>query len=134
DGKPFHVFEDEVVRVQLGNQPDVVPNERVPRIVEDAFANHREALAGRAAAHYGNRPLDSGGLADRVPGQIGDGAGDHRTLRKVELMDAGVDWIDFNRGGDVETRLLEPERHSSGSCEQIDGYRSHGVLMNIFNG
>ncbi|MNV79774.1 hypothetical protein D3C71_1733420 [compost metagenome] len=45
----LHVFEDEVVRIQLTNDADEVLHQRVTRIVQRTLAHQGEALARGAA-------------------------------------------------------------------------------------
>jgi hypothetical protein len=40
-------------------------------------------------------------------------AGNDRAMRKIEMVDAGMDRIDLDGRTHVETRLLEAERHAT---------------------
>jgi hypothetical protein len=45
----LHVLENEVLSIELSNEPQKIADECIPRIVQDSLADHGEALAGRTA-------------------------------------------------------------------------------------
>jgi len=52
-------------------------------------------------------------LSDLGPGQSGNRLRQHDALRKVVGMDSAVDGVDFYRGHDIETGLLEAKAKAS---------------------
>lgn len=96
-------------------------NQRVPRIVEGAFADHAEALTGRATkkdVHW--TVADAGVVADVLGVDLGDATADGRAIGEIKLVSRTMDRVVFDGCRHVETGLLEAETHPSRSCEQID--------------
>ena len=63
-------------------------------------------------------------LANRFPGQVGDGAGNDRAVREVVEVGGGVDRIDLHRRDHIESGLLEAEAQAPDAREEVDGKRA----------
>src|ERR1035441_684959 len=115
------VLEYEVRRLQFDHEADEVVNERVPGVVERAFADHAEALARRTAEKNVHRTIaDARMVADELAVDLGYAAADGRAVREIKLVGRAVDRVVFDGCSHVESGLLEAETHPARPCEQID--------------
>lgn len=121
-GHPRHILHHEVAGSKLGNEAEEVKDENVALVIDEAFANEREALARWAAedtvdlpiplSHSASVPQHAafGGLTyigQRYGRHVG---ADHLREGVVKLMGGGMDRVILDGSGDVEARLLETER------------------------
>src|ERR1700723_2001487 len=133
DGQTLHIFKYEVACIELGREAEGLREKTVARIVERAVTNHRESLARSSAEHrIDARVAEIGGVANFSARYFRSVGANRRAARKIELVNGRMDRIDFDRGGDIETGLLESQRQSSGSCEEVDadrpvGFSSRGI-------
>jgi hypothetical protein len=80
------------------------------------MANKRKALAWSATGNEIDTFFaEICGLPYVCPCKVLDRRSDDSRLGEIELMNGGVNWIDFDGGGDVETRLLQSQAKPSGS-------------------
>ena len=111
NGKAAYIFEDEILRLQLGNDPDEVVHETIAGIVQSALSDHAEPLAwGAPENHVDVGFPDLGMRADVVAVDVGYAAADCRAVREIVFMRSGMDRIVLDSGGNVESGLLESER------------------------
>ena len=115
--QPLDVLEDEIIGVEFRYNANKILNQAVSGIVKRTFADHRKALAGSPADNDVNFALDSGNFPNVVAREVFNRAGNHRAAWEIEMMDAGVDWIDLDGGGNIKPGLLEAERHAARACK-----------------
>jgi hypothetical protein len=122
NGQSLNVFEHENLCPKFSNDSNKLLYQLIPRIVEYTLTHQRESLTWRPPEDdvYGP-PSDLSGLPDLDPRKPDDRADEQCSIRKVEVVDGSVDGIELDGGGNVESRLLEAERHPSGTSEEIDG-------------
>jgi len=121
DGKPLDVLEDKIARIEFAYQSKEFANQDISRIVESSVSDQRKALArGAANDDIDRSATDTRGISDIVSGDFGYIPANRCRNRKIKLVNACVDGIDFDGCGHVETGLLETEAHSARTCKQID--------------
>ncbi|HXM41072.1 MAG TPA: hypothetical protein VN924_07455, partial [Bryobacteraceae bacterium] len=125
---PLYVLEYEVRRLQLDHQANEVFNERVPGVVERAFADHAEALAWSSSEKNVHRMVaDAGMVPDVFAIDLGYTAADGRAAREIKLMCRAVNRVVFDGCRHVESGLFEAEAHPARPREKIDAYGSFSV-------
>jgi hypothetical protein len=88
------------------------------------MAYHGESLTrGTPKDHIYVADANSCSAPDFGSGQPHNRSRQHRALGKVVGVDSAVDGVDFNRGHDIETGLLEAQAKTSGTRKQIDSDR-----------
>jgi hypothetical protein len=108
--KPFHVLKNEVPGIQLVYDPHKVFNKAVARIVKRPLTDQGEPLAGGTAEHNIDAPLTDFGSGSYVrTAQPCNRPGDYCAGRKVELVGASMDRVNFDSRNDIEPSLLEAE-------------------------
>jgi len=108
DGKPLDVLEDKIARIEFAYQSKEFANQDISRIVESSVSDQRKALArGAANDDIDRSATDTRGISDIVSGDFGYIPANRCRNRKIKLVNACVDGIDFDGCGHVETGLLE---------------------------
>ena len=123
DGKAADIFEDEVFRVQFGDNPNEMVNQTIAWVVEGAPPNHAEPLARCAAKDHIHIPLAYPRIGANVFAiDVGNATTDRGTAREVVFVGCRMNRIVLHRRENVESRLHESKRETAGACEQIDSY------------
>lgn len=114
----FYILENEGCSIEFCYDANELEYEAVSRIFDDPLANERKTLARWTAKDTIYSSFTDTGRATYLFGtQTLHRPGNNRRVRKIELVNCAMYWIDLNRGGHIETGLLESEAHSSGSGE-----------------
>jgi hypothetical protein len=125
DGQPLHVLEDESPSAKFVNETDKLSDQLISGIFEHPMTDERKALAWRSSENDIHRPpADACRFADGIAGQADDRLRDYGSFGKVEVMNCGMNRVDFDSGDDVESGLFEAQRHAASSGEQVDSYWS----------
>src|SRR5207249_4379282 len=92
---------------------------------QDAVPDQGEPLARRAAEDDVDPSVaEAGRLPKILSGQVADVSADGCAHREVELVDRGVDRVQFDSGHDLEPRLLEAQRQAARTGEHVNGRRA----------
>ena len=96
-------------------------NQLIAGIVESTFPDHGETLAWRTTEYdIDIRPADTGQTPDLFAVNGGHTPANGRTIWKIKLVNGTVNGIDLDRSDNIESRLLEAERHPPGPGEEIN--------------
>lgn len=122
-GHPWHVLHDEVARPQLGHETEEMEHQLVALVVDEPLADQREALTRRPSGDEIELAVPKFRIAAVTCQTVGDRptqrvrferrreVGAQRLgVRKVERVYGRVHWVVLDRGDDIESRLLQPER------------------------
>lgn len=95
-------------------------NKLIALIVEGSFSDHRKALTGRAAEHdvdifFAKARADP----DVIAGETDNAGADGLAVREISLVGGAVDRVNFHGRRNIESRLLESERHASRASEEV---------------
>ena len=117
-----HVLKYENAGLQFLDEAKEMKDERVPWIVQDAMANERKPLARRSAEdHVDLATVDTSGATNSVTVQFGQVTADHRRVGEIEFMDSSVDRVVLDSRRNIESGLLDAERHAARTRKEIDG-------------
>ena len=106
----LHVFKYKGSGFQFGHNAHEIAYQLVSRIVQGALADQRETLARCTAKDaIDGTTVDGGGLSNLVAREPLDRTCKQGRPRKIVLVHGAMNWIDFNRRGDVKASLFEPE-------------------------
>src|SRR6185312_4230853 len=98
DSKPFDVLENEVRGIEFADDPHKLFHERVPWIVQRSVTDQRKSLTRRTSEHYVDAPpADAGSSSNFLARKSNDRSRENRTIRKIVLVNGGVNGIDFDR-------------------------------------
>src|ERR1035441_160127 len=118
------IFEDEIFRLQLRNDPHEVAHKAIAWIVQGAFPDHAEPLAWGAPENHVNVGFPDFRLrANVISVDVRNATADCRAFREIIFVRGGVDWVVLDRRGYTETCLLKPERQAAGSGEEVNANR-----------
>ena len=121
NSQSLYVLKNTEFWLKLANEAHEVKNERISRVVQCSFPNHRKALARWASENDVNIPSVQSGLrADLVAGKIGDAGAYRNAVREVEFVRCTMNRIDLDGRRHIESRLLEAKRKPPCTREDVD--------------
>ena len=128
DGETSHVFENEILGLEFGDDSHEVVDELVAGVVESPLSDHAETLTGGPAKDHVEIAIPNFRAGANVRAvDVGDAPANGRAVRKVEFVRCGVNGIVLDRGEHMESGLLESERKTARSGEsapRCDKYAS----------
>jgi hypothetical protein len=124
-----NILEHKRARPEFDHDSQEMKHQFVARIIQNTLTNQRESLAGRTTENSIDlNTLEMRRTPNVIPGDVGNVGTNDFGLRKIQLVNGAMNWVNLDSGSKIETGLFKTEGQATSASEQFDSNGSVRVF------